>query len=521
MKTNLLVALMFGVVFAGPAAPALGTRVIPPSQKGYTVESIRAAGERGGTIMSLGTNFTAAHNREMGEAIELWNAHRWAEGVAAFRNIYLSSPGSPWAAEAELHEACYLNYNARYDEAEERFLSVLRKYPESAEMRNKVLRYLPHLYAQTGRIQTGIDLLDELKKLPLGWQERQFAENYERIYARAESKDDQDRRCGTKALALALAAQNDKGESLRNVSLESVYRRHAWAGQKAAHPQGYSLGDLAGFGNGQVLELDLAALRAALRPGHPVLAHLNAPAEPKCFTVFAKKARAEAKPLSGHFVVVETVASSYVDLLDPDAGRVRWPLAHFQYRWSGAVLRLPGQEGVNGRALAPAQAQTLRGGCCGSPPPDPSDECDGGDSDSDSGGGGSGGWGDGIRGIVAGGLGGGGSCSSCGGGGGECCEQTEEGQESDPQYSGGGVWAGFGSPRYHFGLSSANFKLKDIPLWGTDAKGPRLNLQLIYNRIATQRMATNAGANYYAFGNKWSCNLFSHLTLSPDGASDF
>src|SRR6266545_2674343 len=77
-----------------------------------------------------------------------------------------------------------------------------------------------------------------------------------------------------------------------------------------------------------------------------------------------------AGPLSGHFVVVETIAASYVDLLDPDSGRVRWSLAHFLYRWSGTALRLPGRSDVNGRAVSIERTQSLRGGCCGSPPPD-------------------------------------------------------------------------------------------------------------------------------------------------------
>ena len=172
------------------AGPELGTRVVPPSRRDYDAKAIREAGERGGMLLPVGTNFTAAYNREMGDAIELWNAHRWAEGVAAFRQIWQGQPGSPWAAEAELHEACYLKYNNRYDEAEDRFLSVLNKHPGSLEIQNKVLRYLPHLYAQTGRYQAGLDLLEEMKKLPLGWQARQYIENYTRIFARAKGKDD-------------------------------------------------------------------------------------------------------------------------------------------------------------------------------------------------------------------------------------------------------------------------------------------------------------------------------------------
>lgn len=404
MKTATTIFCVMGTVAVVLAEP-IGMRLAPPSQRGYSIEAIRESGERGGRLLTVGTNFTTAYNREMGDAMELWNAHRWREGVQALRQIWQQQPESPWAAEAELHEACFLKYNARYDEAEDRFVSVLSKYPDSAEIRNKVLRYLPHLYAQTGRYQAGLDLLVEMQKLPLGWQERQYIENYGRIFARALAKDNADRLCGTKALALALAAQNDKGESLRNVSLQSMFNRHDWAKVKASHAEGFSLQELAGFGGGQPVELDLETLRAAARPGHPVLVHLKSPAVPKCFGVFEKPEREKESLLSGHFVVVETIGDSYVDLLDPDAGRARWPLAHFLYRWSGTALRLAGQNDVSGKAVSAERAQSLRGGCCGSPPPDPSDECDDGNGE---GGGGDGG---GISGLWSG-------CPSCGGPGG-------------------------------------------------------------------------------------------------------
>jgi RHS repeat-associated protein len=304
-------------------------------------------------------------------------------------------------------------------------------------------------------------------------------------------------------LALVLMAQNEQGETLRNVSLEAALNRHAWAKEKAAHAQGFSLQELASLGKGEPVTLDLAALRTAARPGHPVLVHLRAPTEPKCFTVFEQPQRKEAASLSGHFVVVEMVTEAYVELLDPDAGRVRWPLNHFVYRWSGAALRLAGQT-VPGQTVPVKQAQSLRGGCCGSPPPDPGDECG-----EDGGGGGMGG----ISATPP--------CRTCGGadgsGGGGCCPE-EEGEE--PPQEPPVLASPFGSPIYRFGLSSANLSLKDIPLWSTDAKGMGMNLQLIFNRVATQRMATNAGANYYAFGNKWHCNFFSHFTETPDGSGD-
>ena len=198
------------LLVSAKANPPVGTRVAPPSERGYRVEAIRESGERGGLLLTVGTNFTAGYNREMGDAMELWNAHHWQEARAAFHSIWTSHPESPWAAEAQLHEACFCKYNALYDEAEAQFVALLQTYPDHLAIRSKVLHYLPHLYAQTGRLQTALDALAEMKKLPLTWQERQHVENYERIFTRAQAKDAQDRLCGTKALALALAAQNEK-----------------------------------------------------------------------------------------------------------------------------------------------------------------------------------------------------------------------------------------------------------------------------------------------------------------------
>lgn len=529
MKTAMAILCVSGVAVLAVGKPEVGMRVPPPSSRGYSVDAIRESGERGGMLIPTSTNFTAAHNRAMGEAMELWNAHRWVEAVQALRGIWQEQPASPWAAEAELHEACYLNYNARYDEAEERFVAVLKKHGNSVEMRRRVLHYLPDLYARSGRLQAALDLLAEMDKLPLTWQERQFVENYQRTYSRAKGKDDADRLCGTKALALALAAQNDRGETLRNVTMDAVFSRHAWARQKSAHAAGYALQELAELGGAQPVELDLTALRAAAAPGHPVLVHLKSPPEPRCSDVFEKPGREQNPPLSGHFVVVETVTRSYVDLLDPDAGRVRWPLAHFLYRWSGAALRLPGQTAVSGREIAPERALTLRGGCCGSPPPDPCDECEDGAGASAGSGSTGNGWSDG--GPLASGGGIGVKCVGCGddgkpggpggGGGGAvpCCE-TEQGQEKPAEISPPPLPTSHGAPTYHFGLSSANLSLRDIPLWGTDAKGPRVNIQLVYNRVATQRMAQHSNVNYYAFGNKWHFNFFSHFTETPEGSGD-
>ncbi len=471
MKTVTSIGVLFVAHCTAVAAPNIGTRVAPPSERGHTVEAVRESGERGGLLLNVGTNFTARYNRDMGEAMELWNAHRWGEAAERFRHIRLTTPESPWAAEAELHEACFHKFNARYDEAEARFIALLAKYPQNLQLKGKILHYLPDVYARSGRLAAAMDALQNLRDLPLSWQEQQFLENYTRIYARALKGDDADRLCGAKALALAMESQNAAGQSLRNVSLAAIYQKHDWALEKASDPAGYSLDDLAQRAAGRPLEVSLDELRRAAGPGHPVLVHLKTPAEPKAFTHLRGPARAEAGPLTGHFVVVESVGEGVVDLLDPDGGRTRWLLAHFLARWSGVVLELPGQTPINDSVLPRERAAALRGGCCGNPPLDPTNE---GSCGADGAGGVPGGPGgpgvgpgggpmaitQGAFGGPAGATGGNmGGCPTCGGAG---------GGGSD----GGECSCGAGAPVYSFGLASANLQLNDIPIWYPAAKGP-------------------------------------------------
>jgi RHS repeat-associated protein len=485
MKKTTLILCVMGMGAAVLAEPAIGTRVAPPSERGYSVQAIRESGERGGLLVTAGTNFTAAYNQEMGDAMELWNAHQWKAAATELNRIWRQHPDSPWAAEAELHEACFLKFNSQFDEAEERFISVLKKYPNNLETRSKVLRYLPHLYAQTGRKQAALDAHLQMQNLPLNWQERQHLENYGRIFSQALAEEDENRLCGTKALGLALASQNDKGETLRNVTMEEVSRRFGWSRQKAAHAAGFSLQELADLSGGNPVQTDLETLRQAAGPGHPVLVYLKVSGEPKCFSIFEKPEREHEKPLTGHFVVVERVGDAAVDILDPSSGRCRWPLPQFVYRWSGIALALPGQNGLQGKTVERAVAAEMRGGCCGSPPPPPcDDEC------CDSGGASGGPSGNGPNSA---------GCNGCGG---------------------GGPKVGYAAPVYSFGLSSASFRLNDIPMWYPNAKGPTLEVQLRYSRVETQRMAQHTNVNYYPFGNKWHFNFASYLTETPDGGAE-
>ncbi len=477
----LLVGLATGLPAQGQSQEEVGT------------ETVVASGLRGGALVPTRAAVTPAQNREMLEAMQLWNAHRWAEGVERMRRIWQQSPDSPWAGEAELHEACYLKFNCRYDEAEERFLSVLKKYPSCDGVRKKVFYYLPHLYATTGRLDDALKTQQMLGEFELNWHERQFLENQMRVLSSVKKAQDEGQRCGTKALALAQAAieRGHPEEGLRNVSYKDIFAKRPWALERSSHPDGYSIADLTRLGGGTARRISYEELRQLAKPGRPVIAYLDTPRQPKVYAALGRSEPANRQNLTGHFLVVEHVADGYLDALDPTRGRKRWDACMFQARWSGIVLLLPGTANQAGQPAPSELAETLRGGCCGDPPPPPCKskcKCTGGASSGPGAGGG------------GGGPGGTGDCPTCGGSG------------------SGGPPAGYAAPSYLFGLPSANLMVMDTPMWYPSTAGPEMNIQLVYARDDTGILSdTNTPpANYYIFGNKWSLNYNSFVKVSPE-----
>jgi hypothetical protein len=473
MKKSIVIFLFLLPVIV---SAEIGMKTVQPSERGFTTESIIESGERGGMLIPHGTGFTEEYNREMGEAMELWNEHCWNEAYDRFDKIVQLHPDSPWAAEAELHMSGVNKYNERYDEAESQLLSVLKKYPDNEKLARKVLQYLPHLYYQTGRFQAALTVLQRMDQCPLTWKETQYIENWQRIISTAQFREENDQLCGTKALALAQAARA-QGESLRNVSMKKVYAGFPPAEQKAKHPDGYSLNEVATLGNGTPLTISYDVLKTEAQPSSPVLVFLEAPSAPRAFAEGFCPAPKDYRAPSGHFVAVESADDFTVTVLDPAGGRARWKATAFQFRWKGLAVCLP-EQALTGTSVTSEKAASMRGGCCCNPPPDPTDD-PGADAD------------------ASGPAGKCGGCSTCGGGG------------------------GHGAPIYQFGTGSPNLQLLDTPMWySSAAKGPGLELQLTYNRVATDRIEHYTNVNYNLFGPKWDCNLSAYLTETPDGGVD-
>ncbi len=446
---------------------------VPPSNAGYSVESIIESGQRGGMLIPVGANFTSEFNREMGDAMELWNAHRWEDGTEKFSNIYKNHPESPWAVEAEMHVACYCRFNGLYDEAEEHFLSILEKCRDNNDIKKKVLTHLPDVYYRSGRIHDAKAALDMLKEMPLEWQRQQFYDNWALIFFNCISSDDAERLCGTKALALAMecVSKGQRKEGLRNISAKSVYNKYPWSLKLSSSSDGYSLKELAELSGGIPVQMAFDDLKKNASIGNPVLAFLSAPPSSKLFSRLKKVMPSDYKKSSGHFVVIERANDRLLNVLDPRGGMEVWETSRFKYMWSGKALVLPGQKHCFTKELVDNIAADLRGGCCGSAPVATTkgkQPCVNGPGDKT------------------------GGCSSCGGG----C----------PTH---------GAPLYQFGVADGNIMLDDIPLWYPNEKGPDLSIRLFYNRTEADDGAVYTNINYYPFGNKWSCNFNSYIKENP------
>lgn len=467
----------------------LGARTRTPTQANFTTESIVESGERGGMLDPVGTNFAVAHNRAMGKAMETWNAHQWSEGVEMLRRIYEEQPDSPWAGEAELHHACFLKYNGQFDEAEEHFLSVLSKYPDNAAMRRKVLHYLPHLYYSTGRFTAALETMRMMETMQMTWQEKQFYENWTRtIYAAiAERKGRRD--CGPIAAAWTqvLLERQRAGLDVENITADTVREAQPWAGAAASGPDGISIAELTQMTGAKGKSVDFETLKTASM-GTPILVYLHGAPVARAYNEHLAQHRPDADDGMGHYAAVIRATDWYVDVLDPSRGQARWTRQDFAYHWKGIALELPGQSFSRGTKADEQTIRSLRGGCCGSPPPDPPKGCpwvaNGGS------GGSAGPWFP-VSGIGSGFFG----CYSCG--------------------AEAGAPMAAGAPRYRFGLPAADFAVFDTPIWYPAAKGPTLGLHLTHNRVETHRMANYTNVNYHPFGVKWNSNLGSYMLETP------
>lgn len=460
------------------AENVVGSSPVRPSQANFSRESIIESGQRGGMLVPVGTNFTYEFNREMGEAMEVWNSRRWHEGNEMFKRIYKENPESPWAAEAELHVAACARLNGDYDESEERFLSVLVKHGHCDGLRQRVLLHLPQLYWETGRADAALASLNMIHDGNLSWTKRQFCENWSRIFFNAINLEEKDRRCGAVAVALALEtiSRSEVDTPLQNITMDELCKKYSWAMTESKHTDGYSLTELAAISGGKPRLIDFDTLRKKAKPGSPIVAYLEPPPAPKCFDRLNKQPPSGYKPPSGHFVVVENATDRIVTILDPRAGRIRYEVNRFIFLWTGKVLMLPGQDLQIGKAMPEKVAAASRGGCCGSPTPSTS----------------------------LGGLD-------------DTINNGKHQQDFCTDVKGAGARSRKkpGAPSYDFGLPNANLQVTDIPMWYPPARGPGMAIRLDHNRADSRNGADYTNVNYFCFGNKWSFNLASFMREAP------
>ena len=165
----------------------------------FGTEKIIAAGERGGPLTPTFEAFTADDNRSFGLAIADWNAHRYDEAVEKFKTHLQSYPRSPWAAESQMHVACYNYYKGRFDPAEASFLDLMRKHPEGQVHRKALIR-LGIICAQSSRYEEAVDYFTRCMDARPTWQQATLCRSWLMKLQRLKGTQNRAANCGALAL---------------------------------------------------------------------------------------------------------------------------------------------------------------------------------------------------------------------------------------------------------------------------------------------------------------------------------
>ena len=294
----------------------------------FDAEKLIAAGERGGPLTPTSDNFSAEDNRSFGLAIADWNAHRYDEAVEKLKAHLEKYPRSPWAAEAQMHVACYNYYKGRFDPAERSFLDLIRKHPEEQVHRKTLIR-LGIICAQSSRYDEAVDYFKRCMDAQPTWQQATLCRSWLMKLQRLKGTQNRAANCG--ALALKSLFEQ-KGLTFPEELIEE---------------ESSSLVDIAGMAEGQYVDTvavnfgydELVAL------DEPCIVHIDPP----------------------HFLVVERADSRNVFTIDPQGRKIIFSRERFQDIWNGVALLLGSKETFQEYLLAEAEMEAIVGGCCGVP----------------------------------------------------------------------------------------------------------------------------------------------------------
>ena len=171
---------------ARAAAPRLSLKALDLS-RAPTTEELVAAGQLGGPLTPThdleDRRRDEAARRDFGAAIEAWNRHDYAKGVALFRRHAADYPDSPWAGEALLHVGCDATYNGRYSEAEAVFKQLIarhqgKNHDGARQLLAKARQRLGVLKVEQNNLPEANELFRAMLRESPDWRHRTYASHW-------------------------------------------------------------------------------------------------------------------------------------------------------------------------------------------------------------------------------------------------------------------------------------------------------------------------------------------------------
>lgn len=188
VSASLLIVLGGGNLHAADKLPQVKLSVKPLDLSGpVSREALMSAGQLGGQLYPTheipDKKKDSEINKSFGKAIEAWNRHEYKKAIGLFCKHIGAYPDSPWEAEAALHIGCDAQYTGRFNEAEECFTSIRKKYAgkehdgakrlvNKATLRLAVLKVSQNNYDEAGKLFTA------LHKTGSDWRERTYASHW-------------------------------------------------------------------------------------------------------------------------------------------------------------------------------------------------------------------------------------------------------------------------------------------------------------------------------------------------------
>jgi RHS repeat-associated protein len=316
-----------------------------------TTTELISAGQLGGPLFPThepGDRIRYRAERwEFGKAIEEWNRHEYLKAAGMFRQYLRDYPGSPWAAEAELHIGCDATYNGRYTEAEtifNRLISTLegREHAGARLLVNKARQRLALLHVEHNELELASAHFQLLLRDSPDARQRTYASHWIQKLARFRAAKEGMATCGARALAYALEKQGYRSAAAQvRTNIPATVR-------------GHSLAALIRISGRHGIQLE------ALQAAPNTLGGVPTPA------ILQVRGRTPAE--SGHYWVLDRNTGERLELYDPQTQRrFHQTVAELGAEWSGRLLVFASGGTLPGRRLTLEEAEEASGGCCGVP----------------------------------------------------------------------------------------------------------------------------------------------------------